>query len=139
MGQKTKAKERLEEICRLYPERFFKDGIFDHEKAKDIYLPDRNFKREKSYYAQIMKAVRNRKELLPASVCLSDAEIQVCFKELILAKLICVSNQTDKPTTLDFILTPDGENWDDMKSKVEWVINQIAKLTPNEINIGKTA
>lgn len=139
MGQSQKTRERLEEVCKSCPERFFKDGLFDYEKAKNIYLPDRSFKREKSYYAQIMKAVKNRKELLPASVGLSDAEIQTCFKELILAKLICVSNQTDKPTTLDFIPTPTGEEWGRMKKKVEWVVKQIAELTPNEINIGRIA
>lgn len=130
MSRVQNTKGRLREICLLYPERFFDNTVFNEEKAKNIYLPDRTFKREKAYYAQIMKAIKVRKELLPLSVGLSNADIKICFDELLQANLIRCTNQTNNPTTLDFMLTLRGEEWGKMRNKVKWLIEQIAKLVP---------
>lgn len=128
-------KDRLEQICRLYPERFFEDGVFNKHKASDIYLPDKTFKRRGAYYAQIMKAICQRKELLPKSIGLSDEEVQACLQVLVKAEMVTCINHSDSPTTLDFIATLNGEEWLQRKNKVNWLIARVETITPNSINI----
>lgn len=125
---KAKLKQRLEEVCRSAPDRFVKDGqICIPEEASPIYIPDRRYKSD-VVYPQLLKAVQTRREVIPESLHYSAEEIADCLI-LLASNGLIQAVDTSKPTTLCYILTPEGESYF-VKGGVKRLVETLRPLVP---------
>lgn len=127
-GYKTNVLNRLEEICRLAPERFVVDGKINiADTTEPLYVPDKNYKSQGAGYAHLLKACVKRREVIPASLGLSEIDTYAYLEQLVKQGLIVPGDQS-KRTTLRYIPTVRGEDWLSWKNKVKRLFEIITPI-----------
>lgn len=131
---RPKQQERLEEICRMVPDRFIRDNqISIPADTKPIYIPDKSYKSNGAVYAQLLKACIKRKEVISESLGLTEQEVYRYLEYLVEGGYIVLYDE-EKNTTIRYIPTPQGEEWFSLKNKVKRLTEALQALIPN-INI----